>query len=231
MKICKRCGRKLKGKVWTISNRKKIAQARLMGRLDEDVCPDCQRHGEAFVATLQVRGRFDRALVESIINDELNKSIERGENENVYLKSEDYRFTSKSLASKVAKRLVGIGAEIKKSSKLISFDRQKSIPLHRLTLAVKFRVLKGDIIKLAGTYQLVEKVSSSWVWTNKGKKIKLKDAEPVDAEELDAIVISERPPMVFIEKTGETLEIENLKGNKLREKIKLKRKEDTIITM
>ncbi len=226
MKVCKKCGRVKRNKSWGIAKQGEVARARLMERLEETHCEDCLRHGESFVATLQVRGRFDRKIVENMINDEMNRSDKKGNHENVYIREGDYRFTSKPMANKIARQLAELGAEINMTSKVITYDFLRSKEKKRLTLVARFTFVIGDVIEINKQLEIISKVSQGWIWTMSGKKVRSKGLKIIDVEHVDGIVISEKPPMIFIEKTNETIEIEHNK--KHGETVKLLRKEKWI---
>jgi NMD protein affecting ribosome stability and mRNA decay len=206
--ICKKCLRVFGNKRWTNASPGKLAHARLMDSVKEIYCPDCLRHKEGYTAILQVRGRFDEKEVEAIIFGELDRSGSKGGNERVYKKNESYRFTSKAMANKVASLLAEKGAEVSKTSKIITRDSLTSKDLTRTTIVARFNILPGDIVKKGTEVFLVQKVTGDWAWLEDGKKTRTKSLEVVEGERLEGVVISEKPAMIFIESTGETLEIE-----------------------
>ena len=208
MKVCRVCGRVFEKGRWRKPRRGEIARAELMGKVEYTICKDCSRPAGTFEAILQPRGRFEKEKLEKIIEREVEKRKKAGEVEEVFEKNGDYYFTSKKIARAVAKKLKEIGGEIKESRKFWKYDRERSIPLTKLTIAVHFRVKPGDIVRYRGKLYLVEKVRDGWIWTREGKKMKIKEIEVVEAERLNGIVISKNPPLVFIPKTNETLEIE-----------------------
>ena len=210
LKVCRKCGRVFARGRWRKHRGNEVARAELMGEVEYTICPDCLRDAEAHAAVLQVRGRFEREEVERIILEELEKNERKGGAERVFEKKGDYYFTSKSMARAVAKRLKEMGAEIKESTKIHTFDRERSVPVTRLTIAARFRVKAGDVVSHGGELYLVEKVRGSWVWTASGKKLRIKDVEVVPSESFEGIIVSRIPPMVFIPGTGETVEVERV---------------------
>ena len=229
MKVCERCGRELKGKRWVRVSPKALAHAKLMGNLEMTKCEECLRHAESHVDKLQVRGRFDREEVEKIIGEELDRFNSGDRMENVFFKGGDYFLTSKNLLRTIARRLRGMGAEIKETSKVVTYDVLHSVSLTRLIVSARFKVVTGDVVRVKSGLDVVTRVSRGWVWT-RGHKLKVKDAEVVEVELLEGLVVSERPPMVLIKKTHETVEVEELAG-KEGEEITVLRKGKFITTI
>ena len=210
--ICKACGRKLKGKRWIETTKQEVAHAELMGDLKYSHCTDCLRHAEGHVAKLQVRGRFSEDIIEGVIEKELGKSDEKGARENAFLKGGDYYFTSKNMLRTVARRLRELGAETQETSKVVTHDRQKSVPLTRLIISAKFNVIPGDVVETGSGFDVVSRIQRGWVWTRGGGKLKVKNTRVVDVERLEGVVVSEKPPLVLIKATNETVEVNHLAG-------------------
>lgn len=210
MKVCRVCGRVFDRGRWRRERKGEVARAELMGKkVEYVVCEDCSRAPESHEAVLQPRGRFERGKIEEIIRRELRKSERRGEVEDVFEKGGDYYFTSKKIARAVAKKLEEMGAEIKETSKFRKYDRERSIPLTILTIAAHFRIRPGDVVERDGRLYLVEKVRGKWVWTD-GGKMRVGEVRRVEAQKFRGIVVSRRPPAVFIPETNETVEVEEI---------------------
>ena len=223
MKVCKLCGRKEKGKRWIPAKAYEIEHEKLMGHLNMTHCPDCLRHRDSYNATLQIRGRFDKEKIHKLILETLKESDKKGERENVYVHGKDYRFTKKSMAKKVARVLADMGAEIIQTSKIVTYNFEKGKDVKRITISARFNILKGDVIKVNGKFDVVEKIKSGWAWTKKGNKLKTKDLKILPSEKLEGIIISEKPPLIFIKDTNQTLEIpHNLKNGDKVELVKHK---------
>lgn len=169
-------------------------------------CEDCGRHPETHNAVLQVKG-IRPEEVEKIIARELKKSYKRGEIENVFEKKGKYHFTEKSMARAVGKELKRIGAEIKETTKIVTYDRLKSQQKTRITIRAVFKVAPGDIVKHHNEKYLIESIDRGFVLTREGKKIRLKDVEKARVKRLQGFYISNTPPLVFIESTRETVEV------------------------
>ena len=213
VKICDICGRKQKGKRWVETTPQAIAQARLMENLKTTKCEECLRHAESHVAKLQVRGRFSREEIENIIAEKLDDTNKEGRMENVFFKDGDYYFTSKNLLKSLARRLREMGAEIKETSKVITHDRLRSVPLTRLIISARFQVLVGDVVKVTPGLDVVTKVLKGWVWTRNGEKLRVKNAKLVEVDRMKGLIISKKPPLVLVKKTNETLEVAHLSGS------------------
>ncbi len=208
VKVCRSCGRVFDKGRWRKPKGNEVARAERMGRLEYTTCPDCLNVGHT--AILQVRGRFDRDAVEDLIAEEVDRSVARGEVEKVFEKKGDYFFSSKKMARRVAQKLKQRGAVIKETSKVYKYDREHSVPLTKLTISASFRILPGDAVRAGGQPDLVRKVRGEWAWLDSGRKVRVKDLERVQAEVLSGIVVSQRPPLVFVKETGETVEVDSV---------------------
>jgi NMD protein affecting ribosome stability and mRNA decay len=206
MKVCRSCGRVLQGKRWLPPGPGEVYRARRMGRLEKDTCQDCRRHPRTYSAVLQVRG-MPREELEDLILDKLVESEGEGRLENVYLEGGEYRFTSKGMARDVARELKERGAELTETSKVVTYDAQKSRQKTRLTISAKFRFQPGDVAEYRGRKYLVARVLRGFIKTQEGRKVRLKDAEKVPARRQEGFYISKKPPMVFVEETKETVEV------------------------
>jgi NMD protein affecting ribosome stability and mRNA decay len=196
--VCKRCGRIFKGKRWVRAN------GEPQGTLT--TCEDCGRHPETHNAILQVNG-INPEAVEKLIFRELKESQQRGEVENVFEKGGKYHFTEKSMARAVAAELKRMGAETRETSKIVTYDRQRSRQKTRITIRAVFKVAPGDVIKYRNGLFLVTGIDRGFVSTREGKKIRLKDVEKARVKRVEGFYISEKPPLVFVEATGETIEV------------------------
>ena len=180
------------------------------------------RRGESHNAILQVRG-IPLDVVETLVDKFLDANYDRGIIENGFRKKENFYFSSKSTARKIAVELRGWGAELKETNKLVTYDRMGSKPLMRLTIVARFHVVRGDLIETPAGPDIIEKAASGWIWTRGGKKMKTKMAKKIeDAEESAGIIISKNPMMITLEKTGETIEVENLDSVELGQTVKIK---------
>jgi len=197
----------LNGKRWIIPDPHEVARAKLMDRLETTHCEDCTRHPGAHSAVLQVRG-MPKEELEKILLDELIKTDKKGKLEKIVPKGENYHLTSKSMARSIGKKLHEMGAEIKETSKIVTYDAQRSRQLTRITVRAVFDFVPGDLAKYRNNVYLVEKVKGSFIFTQSGKKFKAKDAKKIeDAEKKKGFYISSNPPLVFIEDTKESLEV------------------------
>jgi NMD protein affecting ribosome stability and mRNA decay len=199
VKVCKRCGRVLQGKRWV----------RVSGEPEGDMvtCDDCGRHPDTHAAVLQVKGMKDEDL-EKLIIEELEKSVKKGEVETVFKRKGKYHFTEKSMARSVARELKRRGADVLETTKIVTYDRQKSRQKTRITLRAVFHVAPGDVVKYHGEVYLVTRIDRGFLFTEEGKKIRLKEAKKVvGATRVEGIYISEKPPLVFVESTGETIDV------------------------
>jgi NMD protein affecting ribosome stability and mRNA decay len=198
VKVCKRCGRIFKKKSW------------VRGKVPEDAhpttCEDCGRHPESHNAILQVKG-IPAEEVEKIIDRELKSSLRKGEVENVFEKGGKYHFTKKSMARAVAGELKRMGAETRETSKIVTYDRQRSRQKTRITIRAVFRFAPGDVVKYRDRCYLVTGMDREFVLTGEGRKIRAKDARKVRAKRVEGFYISSKPPLVFVESTGETIEV------------------------
>ncbi|MBN2518687.1 MAG: 60S ribosomal export protein NMD3 [Candidatus Altiarchaeota archaeon] len=103
-------------------------------------CPSCsKKSGGYFEAVLQIRGDFDPQIVEKI-----EKRIEKSKDQNAFITKItrvrggiDIYIGSKKVAEKIA-RSFRTEAEIKKSSQLISVNRQTSKALSRFYYGLRF---------------------------------------------------------------------------------------------
>lgn len=206
MKVCRRCGRMLRNGRWVLPGRGEVQRARRMDRLEMVTCPDCSRHPHAYSAVLQVRG-FPRDELEELIIDRLVESRQKGELEKVSRHGGDYRFTSKSMARDVAGKLRRRGAELQETSKIVTYDRERSRQKTRLTIVARFRIAPGDVFDYRGRRYMAESVRNGFIKTAKGKKVRLKEAEKVPAERREGFYMSRDPPMVFLEDTKESIEV------------------------
>lgn len=230
VKICEICGRKLKGKRWIETTPQDIAKSRLMENLETTKCQECLRHAESHVAKLQVRGRFNRKDIENIIWEKLKSINKGGRMENVFFKNGDYYFTNKNLMKSISHRLREAGAEIKETSKVVTHDRLRSVPLTRLIVSARFQVLVGDVVKVTAGLDVVTKVLKSWVWTRNGEKLRVKNTTVIEVDRLEGLIISEKPPMVLVKDNNETLEVAHLVG-KIGDETTVLRKGNFITTV
>ncbi|HDR53196.1 MAG TPA: hypothetical protein ENN60_00760 [archaeon] len=207
MKLCPRCGRVLKRKRWVKPTPAEQRHAGTFEPFQKEICDDCTRRPEAHNAILQIRG-IPADEVEALVARTAETSVKKGRREAWFRKKEDFRFTSKAMARQVAAQLKAAGAELKESSKLVTWDQQGSRPLLRLTISARFTVVAGDLVQTPRGPDVVSRVSGGWVWTRGGKKFRVKEAKRLEAENFKGMVISERPPMVTVTETGESVEVE-----------------------
>jgi len=197
VKVCRHCGRVLKGKRWV---RAKVEGGEMV------TCEDCARHPETHSAILQVKGG-NPENVEKLIAEELETSRAEGKVERVFEKGGKYHFTSKSMARAVARKLKRQGGELLETSKVVTYDRQKSRQKTRITLRIHFPVSRGDVVQYRSRKYLVIGMRDGFVLTKEGKKIRLKHAKRVPCRRMEGFYISSNPPLVFLEATGETIEV------------------------
>jgi len=103
-------------------------------------CPPCSKlHGGYFEAVLQIRGNFDPKIVEKI-----EKTVQGYKDKNSFVTKilrvrggVDIYLGSKKTAEKIVKSFKGT-ADIKKSSQLISLDRQTSKSVSRFYYRLRF---------------------------------------------------------------------------------------------
>ncbi|MBR9689916.1 MAG: hypothetical protein GOV01_03405, partial [Candidatus Altiarchaeota archaeon] len=167
MKICKRCGRTLKAKRWVLTKPAELGHAELMGDVETTICEDCTRHPESHSAVLQVRGMPENEL-EKILLEELTKSENRGQRQQIYKKGLNYHLTSKSMARSIGRRLNERGADMKETSKIITFNRLRSKDVTRITVRALFVVFPGDVIEYGNQLYLVDKLGKKFVYTEEG---------------------------------------------------------------
>lgn len=222
MKRCPNCSRVLKKKTWRKPTPADLRKAELFEPFKKEWCDDCMRRGESHNAILQVRG-IPLDVVEPLVDKFLDANYDKGIIENGFRKKENFYFSSKSTARKIAAELRGWGAELKETNKLVTYDRMGSRPLIRLTIVARFHVIRGDLIETPAGPDIIEKAARGWVWTRGGKKMKTKMAKKIeDAEESTGIIISKNPMMVTLEKTGETREVEPLETVEIGQMVKIK---------
>lgn len=223
MKLCPRCGRVLKRKRWVKPTPVDRRKAGYFEAFQREICDDCCRRPEAHNAILQVRG-VSADLAEPLVAKASEAGFKKDKIDAWYRKKGDFFFTSKVMARKVASKLRDMGAELKETSKLVTYDNQGSKPLHRLTIAAWFRVVAGDLVQTTQGPEVVRRVSGSWAWTWGGKKVRIKDVKRLEAEDFSGLVISEQPPMVTVSETGESVEVQGgLLNAKPGQQVKLKK--------
>ena len=206
MKVCKACGRKKDAKRWLIPTPKEVAMARLMDRLETVHCEDCLRNPLAHSAVLQVRG-MEKEDLEKIILNELVKTDKKGRREKVVPKGQNYHLSSKAMAKSIGKQLKGLGADIKETSKLVTYDPQNGRQVTRLTVRAIFEFAPGDVVEYRDDFYLVEKIMKGFIYTKSGKKFRSKDAKKAKSTHQKGFYISHKPPMIFIEETQESFEV------------------------
>ncbi|MBR9680498.1 MAG: hypothetical protein GOU98_01580 [Candidatus Altiarchaeota archaeon] len=222
MKVCRVCGRKKDAKRWLIPTPKEVALAELMSRLEPVHCEDCLRNPLAHSAVLQVRG-MEKDDLEKIILEELVKTDKKGRREKVVPKGQNYQLSSKSMAKRIGKKMKDLGARIKVTSKLVTYDTQSGRQVTRLTVRAVFEFAPGDVVEYKDQVYLVEKIMGGFIYTKVGKKFRSKDATKIEVARQKGFYISQNPPIVFIEETGESLEVKE-KGKGKVEVIKYKDK-------
>ncbi|MBR9681707.1 MAG: hypothetical protein GOV00_02820 [Candidatus Altiarchaeota archaeon] len=221
MKRCPNCSRVLKKKSWHKPTPADLRKAEHFDAFEKEWCDDCMRRGESHNAILQVRG-IPLEQVEPLVNSFLEANAQKGIVENGYKKKDNFYFSSKATARKISVELRRQGASVKETSKLVTYDRMGSRPLMRLTIVARFKLFPGDIIETRAGPDIVEKTASEWAWTRGGKKVRIKDAERIDAESRPALVIADNPPMVTLTETGETIEVESMGGSEIGQEVQLK---------
>ena len=223
MKRCPNCGRMYRKKTWKKPMPIDMRNSDLFERLEREVCDDCHRHKESHNPKIQVRG-ISIERIEPIVLKHLKKDEAKSKVENFFEKKGDLYFSSKTTARRIAGELKQMGATIKESNKLVTYDTQGSKPLMRLTISARFKLLPGDLVKTKSDVAVVAKIRDKWVWTQEGDKIRLKDAKKLDSEAFKGLVISINPPMATLETTGETIDVNQLpEVVKKGEKVELRR--------
>ncbi len=201
LKICRKCGRYLKGKRWLEPPPGEVERARRMERLELSLCGDCQRSPTTHNAVLQVRG-FPGEELDALVEEEV-----RRHGGAAFFKGGAYHFRFKKTARAVARRLRELGAQLKESSKIVTYDNLRSRQLTRLTISARFPFAPGDVVEYRGERYLVSKVRGKFVFARSGRKFPVRDAKKVEASRRKGFYISKNPPLVFIEESGETVEV------------------------
>ncbi len=211
MKRCPNCGRVRKRKAWRKPTPADLRKAENFEPFEKEWCDDCMRREASHNAIIQIRGA-PLEKFKPVVEMHLARNAGKGVVENFFEKNGNFYFSSKTTARRIAGDLKKMGAEIKETSKLVTYDRQGSRPLMRLTISARFKVAVGDIVETKAGPDIADRVDGSWVWTRKGHKIKLKDVVKLESEAFEGVLIADSPPMATLKATGETVDVEAAPG-------------------